>query len=169
MATIMEKLDPYQAWLGLSPDELPANHYSLLGIDPGEGSRDAISRAAEQRMDVVRSHLDGPDAAAARRLLNELTRAAGCLLNPAERVAYDRRLRRAAEAAEEAEAEPAPPASPPASPPISSTSPPISPVASAASAASAASPVAETTAESTPAEGQHGSAKSRKPLPQSTA
>jgi hypothetical protein len=82
--------DPYHKWLGIRPQEQPANHYRLLGIGMFESDPDVIDSAADQRTLHVRSFQTGPHAAESQKLLNEI---AAALLQPAERAAYDEKLR----------------------------------------------------------------------------
>ena len=84
--------DPYHRWLGIPPREQPADHYRLLGIARFESNADVIQEAADRQMAHVKTHVRGPQAAESQRLLNELSAARLCLLNAAEKVAYDRRL-----------------------------------------------------------------------------
>jgi hypothetical protein len=45
-----EAFDPYHRWLGIRPEEQPANHYRLLGLALFEDNVEAIRDAAAQRM-----------------------------------------------------------------------------------------------------------------------
>lgn len=85
--------DPYYEWLGIPSEERPPSHYRLLGINMFEDNREVISSAAERQVAHIRSFLDGPHAAIAQRLLDEITAALDCLLNPDRRQAYDEHLR----------------------------------------------------------------------------
>ena len=85
--------DPYYKWLGIRPEEQPANYYRLLGIALYEDDADAIAGAADQRMAHIRSFQAGNYAAFSQRLLNELAAARICLLNPQKKAAYDQALR----------------------------------------------------------------------------
>ena len=73
------KFDPYHKWLAIPAAEQPANHYRLLGLQQFEDNREVISNAADQRMAHVRSFQTGPSARDSQRVLNELSKAAGCL------------------------------------------------------------------------------------------
>jgi hypothetical protein len=90
-----ETFDPYYTWLGIPPNEQPADHYRLLGIRRFEENREVISHAADQRMAHVRSFQTGPAARDSQRVLNELSKAAGCLLNPRRKAMYDQHLQSA--------------------------------------------------------------------------
>lgn len=86
--------DPYHKWLGIPPEEQPTNHYRLLGIKLFEDDRDVIDNAADQRMAHLRRFQSGRHGELSQRLLNEVSAARVCLLNPAQKAAYDTALRR---------------------------------------------------------------------------
>lgn len=88
-----DDFDPYYSWLGIPPEEQPANHYRLLGVRLFEPSEDVISNAADQRLVYLRTFQIGKRSQLSQRLLNELTRAKVCLLNPETRSSYDQQLR----------------------------------------------------------------------------
>jgi formylglycine-generating enzyme required for sulfatase activity len=85
--------DPYHKWLGIPPEEQPANAYRLLGVRLFEADADVISNAADQRMAHLRTHQAGPRGALSQKLLNEVAAARVCLLNPAKKAKYDAALR----------------------------------------------------------------------------
>jgi hypothetical protein len=85
--------DPYYKWLGIRPDEQPANHYRLLGIALFEDDPEVIASAADQRMAHVKSFQTGTHSTISQRVLNELAAARLCLLNPKAKAEYDRQLR----------------------------------------------------------------------------
>jgi len=85
--------DPYQAWLGIPPQEQPPNHYRLLGLRAFEGSAAEIAAAADRRTGNLHAFQKGEHAKAALKLLNEVAVAKTCLLNPNRKVAYDKGLR----------------------------------------------------------------------------
>jgi hypothetical protein len=87
-----EPFDPYYTWLGIPPSEQPADYYRLLGVKQFEENREVISNAADQRMAHVRSFQNGPAARDSQRVLNDLSKAAGCLLNPRRKAMYDQHL-----------------------------------------------------------------------------
>lgn len=87
--------DPYHRWLGIPPQEQPADYYRLLGIARFESNPDVIQEAADRQMAHVKTHVRGPQAAESQRLLNELAAARLCLLHPAEKRSYDERLKSA--------------------------------------------------------------------------
>ncbi|MEQ8789383.1 MAG: hypothetical protein RIC55_24025 [Pirellulaceae bacterium] len=128
--------DPYYKWLGIPPREQPPTHYRLLAIEPFEPDLDVISHAADSRMTHVRSLQSGQRGAMSQKLLNEISAARLCLLNPQTKAAYDAQLRVAQGA------RPAPPSVPmsapsvpmsplsvPMGPPSGSTPPPSVPMA----------------------------------------
>lgn len=88
-----EKFDPYYTWLGIPPDEQPADYYRLLGIRRFEGNADVIANAADARMGFVRNFQTGARSVSSQQLLNELAAAKLCLLDPSQRAIYDARLR----------------------------------------------------------------------------
>ena len=108
--------DPYHRWLAISPSDQPPDHYRLLGIDRLEGDPDVIQNAADRQMRHVRTYQLGEHAASAQRLLNEISRAKLCLLDPSAKLEYDQGLRAAEEVVVESPAMP-PPVAPPVVPP----------------------------------------------------
>lgn len=94
-----EQFDPYHLWLGISPKDQPPNHYRLLGIDRFEVNSNVISNAADQRMAHVRSFQTGKNSELSQVILNEISAARICLLNPQRKQAYDAQLRKSMAAA----------------------------------------------------------------------
>ena len=90
-----EAFDAYYVWLGIGPEEQPANHYRLLGIRLFEPNPEVIDSAADRQMAHLRTFQQGKNAALSQRLLNEVSAARVCLLNPATKAAYDAQLRAA--------------------------------------------------------------------------
>ena len=88
-----DPFDPYYTWLGIPPDEQPANYYRLLGIKLYETNQDAIANAADQRMAYLRTFQTGQRSEDSQRLLNEVAAARVCLLKADKRAAYDQQLR----------------------------------------------------------------------------
>ena len=74
--------DPYRKWLGISPAEQPPHHYRLLGINLFEEDPDVIEAAADRQMAHVRTYQTGKHGDESQRLLNELSAARVCLLDP---------------------------------------------------------------------------------------
>ena len=89
-----EEFDPYYRWLGIAPAQQPANHYRLLGLELFEADSEVIREAAERQMGHIRRYQLGARSDLSQRILNELGAAKGCLLDPAEKASYDRRLRK---------------------------------------------------------------------------
>ncbi len=87
-----EPFDPYSQWLGISPHELPADHYRLLGLTRFESDPQVIDAAADQRMLHIRQFQTGPRGVHTQKLLNELATARVCLMNPGSKASYDQWL-----------------------------------------------------------------------------
>jgi hypothetical protein len=102
-----ESFDPYRKWLGIPKREQPPNHYRLLALDWFEDDPEVIEAAADRQMAHLRTYQGGRHADDSQRLLNELSAARVCLLNPERKAAYDAQLR--AKLAASGAAGPAPP------------------------------------------------------------
>ena len=76
--------DPYHKWLGIRPEEQPANHYRLLGVVLFEDDLDAIASAADQRMAHVRSFQTGVHAALVAKNPQRACRGPRVFVEPAE-------------------------------------------------------------------------------------
>lgn len=85
--------DPYYQWLGIPPQEQPANYYRLLGIDLFEANADVISVAADRQMAHVKTFGAGRFSEQSQQVLNELATARLCLLNGIKKQKYDSQLR----------------------------------------------------------------------------
>ncbi|MEQ8790898.1 MAG: NPCBM/NEW2 domain-containing protein [Pirellulaceae bacterium] len=94
-----DDFDPYYKWLAIPPAEQPPNHYRLLGVPLFTDDPDVIENAAEQRTRHVRSFQLGGRAALSQKVLNQISAAQVCLLNPDQKAAYDAKLRSAQAAA----------------------------------------------------------------------
>ena len=128
-----EVFDAYHKWLGIPPNEQPPNLYRLLGIGIFEADLDVIEGAADRQMAHVQTHKTGPYAARSQEVLNELSAAKLCLLDPGKKSAYDAQLRNQLAGG----AVPRP-AAPPAAPPAPRPAPrPVAPQAQAAPEAEA--------------------------------
>jgi len=90
-----EQFDPYHRWLGIRPEEQPADHYRLLGLARFEDDPEVIRDAAEQRIRHVRTYQLGQHRKLTQKVLNELAAARACLLDDRSRAEYDERLRQA--------------------------------------------------------------------------
>lgn len=89
-----DDFDVYYKWLGIPPARQPPHHYCLLGLAEFEENIDVISNAYDQRVRHVRTFQLGPHSALSQLLLNELTKARLCLVNPATKAEYDQHLQR---------------------------------------------------------------------------
>ncbi len=85
--------DSYSRWLDIPAEELPPNHYRLLGVSLFEPDRAAIDAAAKRLMAHLQRNAVGDEAPAVRALLTEIANARVCLLTPQKRNDYDARLR----------------------------------------------------------------------------
>src|SRR5688500_10855188 len=92
-AGMPEAFDAYHRWLGIPPKDQPPNHYRLLGVEIFEGDLRVIESAADRQMAHVRSYQTGRYSEQSQTLLNELSAARICLLNPQKKAAYDATLR----------------------------------------------------------------------------
>lgn len=125
---VPEDFDPYRKWLGIPPAEQPADHYRLLGVGRFEDDADTIDSAADRQMGHVRTFQTGPHSALSQKLLNEISAARVCLLNPAQKAEYDARLKaKLAESEARLQARLASQAAPPAAVPVAMPVPQNSP------------------------------------------
>ena len=88
-----DEFNPYHVWLGIPPEEQPANHYRLLSLRLFETDGDVIDSAADRQMAHLRTFQSGKHGELTQRLLNEVAAARICLLDPKKRAAYDQQLR----------------------------------------------------------------------------
>jgi len=116
-----EQIDPYHRWLGIRPEEQPADHYRLLALARFEDDPEVIRDAAEQRIRHVRSYQLGQHRRLSQKILNELAAAKACLLDNARKAEYDRKLRQEVTAGEKRHPPALPPRGEPS--PASSTAP----------------------------------------------
>jgi len=89
----MSTFDPYHKWLGIPAAEQPPHHYRLLSIALFESDLEVIEAAADRQMSYIRQCATGPHVKESQRILNELSTARVCLLNPAKKETYDRELK----------------------------------------------------------------------------
>lgn len=89
---MFQEFDPYYEWLGIPPEEQPADYYRLLGISQFETNVNVISNAADQRMFFIRMFQNGPHSIETQRILNVLAQARITLLNPQSKAEYDNQL-----------------------------------------------------------------------------
>ncbi|MCI0356865.1 MAG: hypothetical protein L0211_00060 [Planctomycetaceae bacterium] len=113
--------DPYYTWLGIRPEEQPANHYRLLGLRRLEDEPDVITNAIDQRVNYLRTVQSGAHATLAQRLIEEVQAAGDCLIDPRQKARYDREL---LARIEQAAAQPAAPVAVPTSPAAPLVTPP---------------------------------------------
>ena len=90
---MLKKFDPYRKWLGIPPAEQPPTHYRLLGVGLFESDPDVISNAADRQMTHVRTFQAGKYSELSQEILNELSAARVCLLDPQKKAEYDQGLR----------------------------------------------------------------------------
>ena len=88
-----DNFDPYYTWLGIRPEEQPPDHYRLIGLRQFEDNMDVIANASDRQMQYLRSMQVGKRSAQSQMLLNEISAAGGCLLDPQRKVAYDKELK----------------------------------------------------------------------------
>jgi len=89
-----DRFDPYYTWLGIPPEVQPADFYRLLGVRQFEANEEVILNASDQRMAYLRTFQVGKRSKESQALLNEISEAQGCLLDPKKKQAYDAELRR---------------------------------------------------------------------------
>ena len=85
--------NPYRVWLGIPANKLPADHYSLLGLETYESDPDVIESAADKVMAFVKTFQNGKYSKQSQQLLNEIAAARVCLLNEKAKAEYDAQLR----------------------------------------------------------------------------
>ncbi|MEZ6087408.1 MAG: hypothetical protein R3C05_05140 [Pirellulaceae bacterium] len=84
--------DPLHQWFGIPPSEQPPSHYRLLGVADFETNADVIDTAYEKQMTYLHGCANGEHAELAEALMNEISAARLCLLNPKRKAAYDASL-----------------------------------------------------------------------------
>jgi hypothetical protein len=76
------------AWLKLPTSSWPPDHYTLLGLEPGDSDAARIDQQAHERLELLRRYqLAHPDQVT--EAMNRLAQAFDCLSNPAAKKAYD--------------------------------------------------------------------------------
>ena len=93
--------DPYSEWLGIPPEEQPADHYRLLGIEQFESDTELIKKAAEAKIEFLRTFQLGKRFSFSQKLMAEVASARVCLLNSEKKAAYDAQLHGHSESAQE--------------------------------------------------------------------
>ena len=91
--SVADDFDPYYTWLGIRPEEQPADHYRLIGLRQFEDNAEVIANAADRQMQFLRSMQVGKRSTQSQKLLNEISAARGCLLDPQRQAAYDKELK----------------------------------------------------------------------------
>ena len=90
---VEENFDPYFKWLGIPHEEQPPHHYRLLSIDLFESDPMVIEAATNRQMAYVQQCATSRQFALSQKLINELTEARLCLLDPKKKSLYDLQLR----------------------------------------------------------------------------
>ena len=91
-----EEFDPYYKWFGIPPKDQPPNHYRLLGIEYLESDPDVIDAAANRLMAYLQDISSGDHRDASQEMLNKISAARRCLLNPVSKLEYDSELKKSA-------------------------------------------------------------------------
>jgi hypothetical protein len=89
---VTEQFDPYRKWLGIPDQTQHPHHYQLLGLALFEDDPDVIENAANRQMTHIRSFQTGQYASYSQDLLNEISQAKICLLQPDSKASYDLQL-----------------------------------------------------------------------------
>jgi hypothetical protein len=112
------------SWLKLPTKSWPPDHYTLLGLKPGESDTARIERHVQLRMEWVRCYqLAHPDLVT--EAMTRLAQAFDCLCNPEARKAYD--AQQLGKAAGRKHTQTAAPATPSLAPPPAKPGPPPTP------------------------------------------
>ncbi len=91
-----EQIDVYRDWLKITDNNRPLNYYQLLRLRLFEDDLNRIRAHYQKLANHVREeYLQGPHAAEARKLLDELARAMFCLTDRQRKQEYDAALGRA--------------------------------------------------------------------------
>ena len=78
-------------WLQLPPGNWPPDHYTLLGLNPGETDLTLVEQRVHERMQMLRCYqLTHPEPAT--EAMNRLAQALVCLTDPRAKQAYDASL-----------------------------------------------------------------------------
>jgi cytoskeletal protein RodZ len=85
--------DPYHLWLQIPKEFRPPTHYQLLGLSVGESNEEVIRQATLMRSAYVRHFQNGPNAADATRILEELADASRVLIDPSLRAEYEAKIK----------------------------------------------------------------------------
>lgn len=93
MSTETAAFDPYHLWLQIPKEFRPPTHYQLLGLSVGESNEEVIRQATLMRSAYVRHFQNGPNAADATRILEELADASRVLIDPSLRAEYEAKIK----------------------------------------------------------------------------
>ena len=93
---MQESFNPYAAFLGFPPGRTPRNYYELLGLPLLEPDPEKISQAVERLRNQVRQIRPGGYLVEWQQVLDELTAAKICLLDPVAKAFYDESLQKGA-------------------------------------------------------------------------
>ena len=96
-----DTFDPYCKWLDIPPEEQPADHYRLLGIEQFESDTKLIKKAAEAKIEYLRTFQLSKRFSFLKKLMAEVASARVCLLNNEKKAAYDAQLRGHSETAQD--------------------------------------------------------------------
>ena len=88
-----DTFDLYYKWLDIPPEEQPAYHYRLLGIEKFESDTELIKKAAEAKIEYLRTFQLGKRFSFSQKLMAEVASALVCLRNSEKKAAYDAELR----------------------------------------------------------------------------
>ncbi|HEV3024728.1 MAG TPA: hypothetical protein VGX76_19765 [Pirellulales bacterium] len=88
----MDDFNAYRAWLGVTSDANPPNHYELLGLPLLRAEPAKVADAFRRQVARVTPHLSGEHGAIADRILAELAAAKVELLTPTTKRMYDAKL-----------------------------------------------------------------------------
>lgn len=88
----MAQFDPYYQWLGIPKKDQPVNYYRLLNLQLFEENPDVIENAATRQLTFVKTFQTGKHAAISQQLMNEISAARACLLDPRKKASYDSQL-----------------------------------------------------------------------------
>lgn len=92
---VPHQFNPYHEWLGLDQSLTAPNYFQLLGVDPDEEDAERLAAAASEALARVRRHRPGSHAKQWADLLDEITAAKVCLIDPRARRVYLRQLQSA--------------------------------------------------------------------------
>lgn len=94
-----QEFNPYYYFLGIPRKDRLIDHYMILGIERFETNEQVIEMASDRQMSHLGRYESGDHADDVAMLLNEVSRARLCLLNPEAKAAYDAELRSVDDAA----------------------------------------------------------------------